>query len=110
MKMTSGGIVVPAGPVVIPFANAGTVKLSGLARDVNEYLLWMLCQTAGEVKNCKIVYDAMGYPTGGGFVDMGDHGMKVTCTKAGTGVRILFFLGLFLRLWCLGLVWCQIVV
>eukprot|EP01044_Picomonas_judraskeda_P007302 COSAG03_NODE_778_length_5899_cov_2.776207_3_plen_549_part_00 len=65
--------VVPAGPVVIPFANAGTVKLSGLARDVNEYLLWMLCQTAGEVKNCKIVYDAMGYPTGGGFVDMGDR-------------------------------------
>eukprot|EP01043_Picozoa_sp_COSAG02_P023398 COSAG02_NODE_1248_length_13631_cov_11.854197_11_plen_358_part_01 len=64
---------VPAGPVVVPFANAGTVKLSGLAREVNEYLLWMLCQTAGEVKNCKIVYNAMGQPTGEGLVDMGNR-------------------------------------
>jgi nucleolysin TIA-1/TIAR len=63
----------PAGPVMIPFANAGTVKLRGLARDVNDYLLWMLFQTAGEVKNCRVIYDAMGQPTGEGMVDMADR-------------------------------------
>jgi hypothetical protein len=63
----------PRAPMVVPFQNAGTLKVSGLAAEVNEYLLWMLFSTVGTVTNCKVNRDGHMRPTGEGVVDMSDR-------------------------------------